>query len=50
MIHLNIHVDEDRLEKSYELQRYLQRDRNQVVVQDDECEKIVSEVLCDVCE
>lgn len=50
MIHVNVQVDEDRLKETHKFQCHLQRDRNQIVVQDDECKEIVSEVLRDVCE
>lgn len=45
MIHVDVHVDEDSLEESHKLQSDLQRDRDQIVVEDDECQKIEGEVL-----
>ena len=37
-------IDEDRLDKFDDLQSDLKTDRNEVVVEDDECQKIVTEV------
>lgn len=45
MIHFDVEVDEDGLQEADKFKGDLQRDRNKIVVENDECQKVVREVL-----